>query len=275
MSDKILKAGVMGWPIEHSRSPRLHGYWLQQYKIEGSYLPIAVQPEQLALALKALPAQNYRGVNLTVPHKEAALQIVDHVDPIAQRVGAVNTVVVRQDGTLEGRNSDVFGFAQNLIEGGYKNDGRPVVLLGAGGAARAAIVALLDMGVKELRILNRTVAKAESLAEEFGDRISVYSLSDAKALRDAGLLANATSLGLKDQPPLEIDLTHLPKDAFVTDMVYAPLVTDLLKAAEQRGNKTIDGLGMLLHQARPAFETFFGVDPKVTPELRRHVLGDA
>lgn len=275
MTAPLLKAGVMGWPIEHSLSPKLHFYWLQKYNIQGSYLPIAVAPEQLGVVLKTLYLQGYSGVNLTVPHKEAALQIVDHVDHNALRIGAVNTVVVREDGTLEGRNTDAYGFTQNLLSAGYKSNGKPAVILGAGGAARAAIVALLDMGVASIRILNRTLDKAEVLVEEFGSELSVHALNDKAALKDVSLLVNATSLGLKGQPPLVIDLQHLPKDALVTDMVYAPLMTDLLKQAEARGNKIVDGLGMLLHQARPAFEAFFGVDPDVTPELRRYVLGDA
>jgi shikimate dehydrogenase len=211
-------------------------------------------------------------VNLTVPHKEAALQIVDSIDPIAKRVGAINTVTVGGEGKLEGRNTDVYGFAQNLLTGGYKTDDRPVAILGAGGAARAAVVALLDMGVGSLRILNRTQDKAQDFVQEFGPKLSVFALDDAQALREASLLVNATSLGLKGQPPLKINLDTLPRDALVTDMVYAPLMTDLLKCAEVRGNKTIDGLGMLLHQARPAFKAFFGVDPEVTSELRTYVL---
>jgi shikimate dehydrogenase len=271
----VLKAGVMGWPVEHSLSPRLHGYWLHKYTIKGSYIPIAVAPEQMPVALKALPLQGYSGVNLTVPHKEAALQILDHVDPLALRIGAINTVVVHEDGTLEGRNTDAYGFTQNILAAHYKHQNRPAVVLGAGGAARAAIVALLNMGVESVRVLNRTLDKAEALVEEFGEELSVHALEDARALEDASLLVNATSLGLKGQPPLTITLDALPKDALVTDMVYAPLMTDLLISAEARGNKIVDGLGMLLHQARPAFEAFFGVDPEVTPELRRYVLGDA
>lgn len=272
MSSDVIKAGVMGHPIEHSLSPRLHGYWLKKYNINGTYEALAVAPDQLRQALKTLRDRGFRGVNLTVPHKEAALQIVDHVDPLARRIGAVNTVVVRDDGTLEGRNTDAYGFMQNLLSANYKVDQKPVVILGAGGAARAAIVALLDMNVGSIRILNRSQDKAQKLAQESGINLAVHALNDTNALKEAGLLINATSLGLKGQPPLDIDLDMLPRDALVTDMVYAPLMTDLLKRADARGNKIVDGLGMLLHQARPAFKAFYGVDPEVTLELRAYVL---
>ncbi len=272
MSDVVLKAGVMGWPVEHSLSPRLHGYWLERAHIKGSYLPLAVVPNDLSNALKSLKENGYRGVNLTVPHKEAAMAIVDDIDDIARRVGAINTVVVCEDGSLEGRNTDAYGFSQNLLSAQFQHQDRPAVILGAGGAARAAIVALMDLGVPEIRILNRTEDKAQNLAREFGSRLSAYALSNVDALKDASLLVNATSLGLKGQPPLEIFLGTLPVGALVTDMVYAPLMTDLLKRAAARGNKVVDGLGMLLHQARPAFKAFYGVDPEVTPSLRSYVL---
>ena len=266
-------AGVMGWPVEHSLSPRLHGYWLKQYGINGEYLRLPVQPEALPHELKALAAKGFRGVNLTVPHKELALSVVNDIEPLAKRVGAVNTVVVQPDGKLSGRNTDVFGFTQNLLTAGFKPNNTAATLLGAGGAARAGLVALLDMGFTDIRLVNRTKEKAEKLAHEFdAQRIKAYDWNDARALQGSGLLANATSLGLKGQPALEIALETLPKEAWVTDMVYAPLQTDLLKQAAARGNKTVDGLGMLLHQARPAFHAFFGVDPEVTPELRAHVL---
>lgn len=274
MSSEIqAKAGVVGWPVKHSLSPRLHRFWLRKYGIDGEYVALPVEPENLTATLKYLSAQKFRGVNLTVPHKEAALSVVEAVDPLARRVGAINTVLVQPDGTLLGRNTDVFGFTENLREGGYKIDHRPVTLLGAGGAARAALVALADMGVQHIRIVNRSQDKAEALARHFTvPKIEVFSWDNPQALEHTGLLINATSLGLVGQPPLEINLESLPLDAFVTDMVYVPLKTDLLQRAEKRGNPVIDGLGMLLHQARPAFQAFFGVDPAVTPELRRHVM---
>lgn len=263
----------MGWPVEHSLSPRLHSYWLKKYNVIGSYQAIPIEkPRDLVNALHALKDKNYSGVNLTVPYKEVALKIVDTADAIAKRVGAVNTVIVHNDGKLKGLNTDVYGFTHNLLSANYKADKRAVVILGAGGAARAAVVALLDLGVGSIRILNRSQGKAAALVLEFGPQLSAHTLQDADALRDASLLVNATSLGLKSQPPLDINLEQLPRDALVTDMVYAPLMTDLLKAAEARGNKIVDGLGMLLYQACPAFHAFFGVDPEVTAELRAHVL---
>ena len=272
-SAKNIKAAVIGHPIKHSLSPRLHGFWLNKYRLEGSYEAIEVKPENLQQILRDLPKKNFRGVNLTVPHKETALPIVDHVDDLARRVGAVNTIVVREDGTLEGRNTDVFGFGGNLRAGGYKPNNRPVTLLGAGGASRAALVALIDMGITDIRIMNRTLDRAEKLAQKFGaDKIHAYKWDDPQAFDNISLLINATSLGLAGQPPLILNLDTLPCDAVVTDMVYAPLITDLLQRAQSRGNPIIDGLGMLLHQARPAFQAFFGVDPEVTPELRQHVL---
>jgi shikimate dehydrogenase len=201
---------------------------------------------------------------------------VDRIDPLATRVGAVNTLIVASDGKCEGRNTDVFGFSENLRQGGYRPDPRSVTLIGAGGAARAALVALIDMGVKDIRIINRTLDKAKTLAKDFsGAMLHAFASDDPRALEGSGLLINATSLGLTGQPPLVIDLSPLPRDAFVADMVYAPLMTDLLLAAQKRGNPVIDGLGMLLHQARPSFYAFFGRDPDVTPELRRHVLNGA
>ena len=262
----------MGWPVGHSLSPRLHGYWLKRYGIDGDYEALPVEPETLSAALKALAKRNFQGVNLTVPHKEAAMEIVDEIEPLARRIGAINTVIVRADGTLYGRNTDAYGFAQNLLAAGFK-PGKTATLLGAGGAARAGIAALLDMGFTDIRIVNRTREKAEKLAAEFApEKIRAFDWNDSKALEDTELLANATSLGLKGQPPLELVLSALPREAWVTDMVYAPLQTDLLKRAAAQGCKTVDGLGMLLHQARPAFAEFFGTDPEVTPELRTYVM---
>jgi shikimate dehydrogenase len=273
MDDKIKKAASVGWPITHSLSPRLHGYWLRKYGIKGSYVALAVKPEDFRHALKDLPAQEFRGVNLTMPHKEAALKIVDHTEPLAKRIGAINTVIVRDDGTLEGRNTDAYGFTQNLLSAGLVAGDRPVTLLGAGGAARAGLVALIDMGFTDIRIVNRTKERAEALAKTFPQTKTIsFSWGDPNALKDALLLVNATSLGMKGQPLLELSLDALPKDAWVNDMVYAPLETDLLKRAKARGNKTVDGLGMLLHQARPAFKAFFGTDPEVTTELRAIML---
>jgi shikimate dehydrogenase len=275
LSGRSRIAGVMGWPVAHSRSPRLHGYWLRTYGIDGAYIPLPVRPEQFAAALRALPMLGLAGVNVTVPHKEAALAAVDRSDPAARRIGAVNTIVVATDGTLDGRNSDGFGFMENLRAGvpGWSPKTGPAVILGAGGAARAVAVALLDGGVPEIRIVNRTIDRAERLSEDIGGPFRVYDWADrAAALGDATLLVNTTVLGMNGKPPLELALDRLPTAAVVNDIVYSPLETALLAAAKARGNRVVDGLGMLLHQARPGFSAWFGVQPEVTPELRSFVL---
>lgn len=275
-------AGVMGWPIKHSRSPRLHGYWLQRYGIDGAYLPLAVSPEHLEPALRGLRALGFRGVNLTLPHKEAVTLLIDEISETAKRIGAVNTIVVGEDGRLRGDNTDGFGFVANLQAGApswHAADG-PAVLLGAGGAARAVAVALIDQGVPALRLVNRTRERAERLADALGalapdQTIEVVAWEERDAaLGGAGLLVNTTSLGMSGQPLLEIALNDLPSAATVTDIVYAPLETQLLAAARGRGNSVVDGLGMLLHQGRPGFSAWFGVDPDVTDELRTIVLSD-
>jgi shikimate dehydrogenase len=268
------KAGVMGWPISHSLSPRLHGFWLKTYGIYGSYEPIAVQPADLASALRGLSARGLRGVNLTVPHKEAACAIVDHLDPVAERIGAVNLVTVAQDGRLTGRNTDAYGFAQNLLSSGFTPDHGSALVVGAGGAARAVIAALIDMGFAAIRIANRSRDRAEKLAHDFQSSACPLSYVEdaAAAMEGTSLLVNTTSLGMTGQPPLPLSLDALPLSATVTDIVYAPLETDLLHRARLRGNRAIDGLGMLLHQARPSFQAFFGVDPEVTDALRTFVL---
>ena len=268
-------AGVMGWPVAHSRSPRLHGFWLTQHDIDGAYLPLPVRPENLAAALKALPTLGFAGVNLTVPHKTAALGLMDRLSDEAKRIGAVNTVVVAGGGRLEGSNTDSYGFLAHLKASApqWRPKNGPAVLLGAGGAARAIAVALLDAGVDELRLVNRTMARAEELAAAFGNQIKPVAWQDrAEALKGAGLLVNSTTLGMSGQPALEIALDYLPRSAVVYDIVYAPLETPLLAAARLRGNTAVDGIGMLLHQARPGFAAWFGVTPEVTPELREFVL---
>lgn len=271
-------AGVMGWPVGHSKSPRLHGFWLNQHGIDGAYVPLAVEPGHLEAALRALPVLGFRGVNLTLPHKEIALDIVDVCEPLAKRAGAANTILVHDDGTLEGRNTDVFGFTQNLCDGGFAAKEFTATVLGAGGAARAVMVALQDMGAKTIRVVNRDRGRAERLcAETASSNMFHVECWDhiGKTLEGADLLVNATSLGMTGQPPLEIDLAPLPDTAVVTDIVYAPLETDLLAKAGARGLKAIDGLGMLLHQARPGFAAWFGVTPEVTPALRAFVLGES
>lgn len=276
LSGSAKLAGVMGWPIGHSRSPRLHGHWLDRYGIDGAYVPLAVAPENLDTALRALPALGFRGVNLTLPHKEAAVDICDAVTEQARRIGAVNTIVVGDDGQLQGSNTDAYGFVENLTQGsGWQPADGPVVLLGAGGAARGLAVALVDAGVTELRILNRTQARAESLAADIGQAASVVAWHDrTDALAGAALLVNSTSLGMVGQPPLDLDLTHLSAGAVVNDIVYAPLETSLLADAKARGNPIVDGLGMLLYQAQPGFEAWFGTRPEVDTALRDFVLAD-
>jgi len=278
LTGKALLAGVMGWPVSHSKSPRLHGHWLAKHGIDGAYIPMAVRPDDTEKALRALPLMGFRGTNLTIPHKELAMKFVDHIDPLAKRVGAINTIIVREDHSLEGRNTDVYGFAENIRSAGYLVDPNlPVAtVLGAGGAARAIIVALQDIGFKEIRIVNRNVDRALALADTLFSSSHVFKVvgwEDAReAVKGAHLLVNSTSLGMTGQPPLSIDLSAMVKTAWVTDAVYAPLETDLLKQARSQGLRGVDGLGMLLYQAKPGFAAWFGQEPEVTQELRDLVL---
>jgi len=270
-----LKAGVMGWPVDHSRSPALHGFWLKTLGVDGSYVPLPVKPEDLAQALRDLPRQGFVGVNLTVPHKEAAMEIVDEISPEARRIGAVNTVFVTADGRLKATNTDGYGFITSLKAGApnFNPSAGPAVVLGAGGAARAICVALQDAGVPEICIINRTLERAENLAAALTGPFVTAPWDDrARRLKDANLLVNTTTLGMKGQGPLEIDLAHLPHKATVTDIVYVPLETPLLAAARACGNPVVDGLGMLLYQAQPGFAGWFGKKPEVTPDLRAYVL---
>lgn len=270
----LLRAGVIGWPIAHSKSPLVHGHWLKQYGIDGQYDRIPVRPEELEGFMRDLRGNGLQGINITVPHKVAALDFVDEVAPAARSIGAINTVVV-QGGRLLGSNTDGFGFIENLKAGapGFDFTAGPAVVLGAGGAARAVLTGLLEQGVPEIRLANRDFAKAEALAARFGARIAVKNWSDRhRNLGGANLLVNTTSLGMTGQPELDLDLAALSPGALVHDIVYAPLVTPLLAAARARGNSTVDGLGMLLHQARPGFHAWFGRDPAVTRELRDAVL---
>ncbi len=273
-TDKV-KAGVIGWPISHSLSPRLHGFWLEQLGINGEYLPIAVAPEDLEKTLRSLPENGFAGVNVTVPHKEAALTIVDELTETAARIGAVNTIVCANDGSLKGDNTDAFGFINNIYDSvpSWKPGTRPALVLGAGGASRAVISALMDAGVPEIRLCNRTRTRADELAAHFGNPVKVVEWDNRRAgCADTGLLVNTTTLGMVGKPALDIDLGLLPSDAIVNDIVYTPLHTHLLDQAQNQGCQIVDGLGMLLHQARPGFEAWFGLRPDVTDELRIHVL---
>jgi shikimate dehydrogenase len=268
-------AGIIGWPIDHSLSPRVHGYWLQCYQIDGAYVPLAVRPDDLALALAALPKLGFRGVNVTLPHKRAALNLVDETSEEARRIGALNTIVVAADGHLWGTNTDAFGFSESLRAVGADRSLRqgPAVVVGAGGAARAVCVALLDLGVPFLRLTNRTEAAATALAQAHRGLIEVFPWEHRnEALEGASLLVNTTVLGMIGNPELQLDLSDLPPNAPVVDIVYRPLRTALLRSAAARGHPTVEGIEMLLHQARPGFAAWFGRDPEVTEELRAFVL---
>ena len=277
-------AAIAGWPVGHSRSPALHGFWLKQHRIDAHYGRLPVEPKRAALEklvsfLKSTP--NARGCNLTLPHKIEIMPLLDRIDPGAHRIGAVNTVVKEPDGTLEGRNTDGFGFLQALQHNAphWSPAAGPVVVLGAGGAARAVVASLLDAGVPELRLANRTRETAVDLGVAFtpagGQRIVVGSWNErSELLKGSTLLVNTTSLGMTGQPALDIDLAPLPREAAVYDIVYVPLETHLLAAARSRGNRCVDGLGMLLHQGRPGFEAWFGPKVDVTVEQRRAVATD-
>jgi shikimate dehydrogenase len=269
--DRFLLAGVMGYPVMHSRSPKLHNYWLAKYGLTGTYVPLAIKAEHLRAALRALPALGFSGCNLTIPHKEAALEIVDRIDPLARRIGAVNCVVVAADGSLMGQNHDAFGYIESVREAqpAWRADTGPIVVIGAGGGARAVLVSLIDQGGREIRLVNRSPARAKALAGELGGPITALGWEQREvALKGAAMLVNATNQGMVGEPPLDLALDALPVSALVSDIIYIPRETALLAAARKRGNPTVNGLGMLLHQARPAFHAWFGIMPEVTPELR-------
>jgi shikimate dehydrogenase len=270
-ADRFLIAGVMGFPVMHSRSPRLHNYWLAHYRLSGTYLPLAIPRDRLGAALRALPALGFSGCNLTIPHKETALDLVDEVDPLARRIGAMNCVVVRPDGSLAGRNYDAFGYIESIREAhaGWRADAGPIVVIGAGGGARAVVAGLIEQGAREIRLVNRTFARAQELARSLGGPIAAVDWQEReRALADAAMLVNTTSQGMVGERALDLALGRLPVNALVSDIIYIPRETPLLAAARRRGNPTVNGLGMLLHQARPAFHAWFGIMPEATPELR-------
>jgi len=275
------RAFVVGYPIAHSRSPMIHNFWLARAGIDGRYERVAVPPEAFGVFLQGLAAEGFVGGNVTVPHKEAAFRGVEVEDSVARALEAVNTIWL-EGGVLKGANTDVAGFLANLDQsapGWDRRAGREpldrAVVLGAGGAARAVLYGLLERRIGEIILANRTLARAEALASHFGPKVRVVSWEDAgAALEGAGLLVNTTSLGMKGQPPLDLDLAALPSSSLVTDIVYVPLETPLLAAARGRGLRTVDGLGMLLHQAVPGFERWFGVRPVVDAELRALVVAD-
>ena len=264
-------AGVIGWPVAHSRSPLLHGHWLRVYNIRGAYVPLPVAPGRLAEALRGLAALGFAGANVTVPHKEEAARLVDTLDAGAARIGSVNLVTVRPDGGLHGASTDGFGFMASLAEAdpSFRADAGPAVVLGAGGAARAVVAAMLDAGAPSVRLLNRTRERALKLAADLGGAIEVVGWDErGRALEGAALLVNTTTLGMTGHEKLELNLEALPRAALVSDLVYVPLRTALLDAAATRGNRIAPGLPMLLHQARPSFAAWFGVLPEVTDEVR-------
>lgn len=272
MSDqRFVLAGVMGWPVAHSRSPVIHNHWIAKHGLKGSYVQLPVKPENLEDAIRGLKALGFAGCNVTVPHKVRAMELMDELHPVARRMQAINTIVVREDGSLYGMNNDGAGYVQSLRDAdpAWRGDAGPVLLLGAGGAARAIVVALLDEGAPEIRICNRTRDKAQALADEFGPKVKVLDWAEREdAQAGVSLLVNSTTQGMHGQSALELRLDALPAQALVSDAIYIPLETPLLAAARARGHRTVNGLGMLLNQARPAFKAWFGVMPEITPELR-------
>ena len=281
MSHNPTKLGVLGFPIGHSKSPKLHNYWLKKYNIDAVYEPYAVEPENLEKFLREMPENNFLGVNLTIPHKEAALKFVDRQNwsMPAKIIGATNTISVK-NGELFADNTDAYGFVQNLEKGLLKQASElpekgKVLVIGAGGAARAVCAGLWSCGIKfDIIIVNRTKEKAQKLKDDFVDKnITVIDWAELEsAMSEVSLLVNTTSLGMTGQPPLNISLENLPKDALVTDIVYNPLITPLLEQAQARGNPAQDGLGMLLYQAQSAFHLWFGIYPDVDEELRQFIL---
>jgi shikimate dehydrogenase len=270
------RACVVGWPVAHSRSPLIHGYWLERYGLAGTYTRVPVEPGQAAAFLRDLKGRGYVGCNVTIPHKETAFAIADATLPAARAAGAANTLWY-EGGRLLADNTDCAGFVSSIRSTvpTFSFAGAVVAMLGAGGAARGIAYALLEAGVEEIRVLNRTRARADGLAEAFGRRVAAFDWSERSAhSRGATLLVNTTPLGMDHADPLDLDLSVLDAACVVADIVYVPLVTPLLAAARARGLATVDGLGMLLHQAVPGFERWFGVRPEVTPELRALIVRD-
>jgi len=268
-------AGVMGWPVAHSLSPRLHGFWLDHHGVDGAYIPIPVSPDDIDTVIKTLPKLGFRGANVTVPHKIAAFNAADQLSPAAQAIGAVNTLVCREDGSIFGDNTDGYGFIANLKAGApnWNASASPALVLGAGGAARAVVWSLLDAGVPKVTLTNRTQEKAEIIANDMSGDVTVIPWKEREdAVQGAGLIVNTTTLGMTGKPALELNITNAAATPVVTDIVYVPLQTPLLRDAAEVGCQVEGGLGMLLHQAVPGFEAWFGVRPDVTSALRDHVL---
>ena len=272
--DRFLLAGVMGWPVMHSRSPMLHNYWFKKHGLAGTYVPLAIKPEALAAALRALYPFGFAGCNLTIPHKQQAIAIVDEVDTLAKRIGAISCVIVRPDGSLSGTNNDCYGFIYSIRQEqpSWRANAGPIVVIGAGGGSRAVCYGLAQEGAKEIRLVNRAFVRAKGIAEEFGGPIRALPWEQRHdALEGAAMVVNTTSCGMIGQPMLDIKLGKLPTSALAADIIYIPLETPFLAAARKRGNRTVNGLGMLLNQGRPAWKAWFGIEPEVTAELRAMV----
>jgi shikimate dehydrogenase len=269
--NRFYLAGVMGQPVMHSRSPMLHNYWFAQQGMAGTYVPLAIAPEGLAAALRSLQPMGFSGCNLTIPHKQEAMKIVDEVDAAARKIGAISCVTVRADGTLLGSNNDAFGFIRNVREAqpAWRADAGPIVVIGAGGGSRAVCYGLMLEGAKEIRLVNRNLERTEGIAQDFGSPIKAYPWEQRhELLAGASMVVNTTSQGMVGQTPLDIALDKLPTTALAADIVYIPLETPFLTAARLRGNPTVNGLGMLLHQGPLAWKAWFGIEPAVTAELR-------
>jgi len=270
----FVKCGLIGNPVHHSKSPLIHNYWIEKYGLEGEYRAVAIAPENLRIGIDALIDEGYAGFNVTAPHKQEIFKLCGHVDDVANAIGAVNTVVIK-DGVLHGTNTDAFGFIENVRQHAFGVDfaHRPVVVLGAGGAARAVAYGLMEAGATNIIVTNRTFEKAQDIVAMNKGVIRAVAWDErSEALDSAGFLVNTTVLGMTGKEPLSINLTMLPKDSIVCDIVYAPLMTDLLREAERGGRQVVTGIGMLLHQARPAFEKWFGVLPDVDTVLEAKVL---
>lgn len=268
-------AGVIGWPVGHSRSPAIHAHWLRRYGLPGWYVALPTRPETATSALRALPALGFAGANVTIPHKETALAVAETATPLARRIGAANTLTVRE-GALHADNTDAHGFLANLRAGapGWRAEAGPALVLGAGGASRAILVALSEAGAPEIRLANRTAERAEALATELGAPIRAIPWAEAEAAAaGATLIVNATSLGMAGGPPLAFRFDAAAPETVATDIVYTPLETPFLRDAAMRGLATVDGLGMLLHQAAPGFAAWFGREPEVDEAVRAAALG--
>ena len=275
MSDKIPLAAVIGHPIAHSKSPNVHGYWLRKYGLKGHYIPMDIAPDKLSDLLPRLADMGFVGANVTIPHKEKVMEIADLITDRATLIGAANTLIFRKDGRIHADNTDGYGFIENIRQTipDWNPKSGPAVVFGAGGASRAVLASLLDVGVPKIMLTNRTRIRAEKLKEDFGNRIQVVEWVQAgNVLEDADLVVNTTSLGMTDQPEMRVPLDGLRPGAIVNDLVYSPLRTRLLAAAEEQGCRVVDGLGMLLHQAVPGFERWFGKRPVVDENVRAAVL---